>query len=76
MPRKSNDFAETVTEDDSVIATPAPTASSGLVQARIKGTWTMYYGNVVYNFIDGKSFNIPKDLYAYLKKNSNIYDTL
>jgi len=76
MPRKANQFAETVVEEVPEIATPVPAVGSNLVQARIKGTWTMYYGNMVYNFVDGKSFNIPKDLYAYLKKNSNIYDTL
>lgn len=77
MPRKTNQFAEPVEETDDVqVATPIPAEGSNLVQARVKGTWNMYWGGSVYNFVDGKRFNIPKDLYNYLRENGNIYDTL
>jgi len=76
MARKSNTFAESVEEDEVEIAVPVPSADSNFTQARVKGTWTMYWGGSVYNFVDGKRFNIEKDLYHYLRKNGNIYDTL
>lgn len=77
MARKSNQFAEPVEDETEVeVAMPVPTEESNLKQARVKGSWTMYWGGSVYNFVDGKRFNIPKDLYNYLRKNGNIYDTL
>ncbi len=76
MARKTKQFAEEVETNEVEIATPVPAEGSGLVQARIKGTWKMYYGKEVYNFVDGKRFNISKDLYDYLRKSGNIYDTL
>lgn len=75
MARKTQQFAEPVEEEEQ-IAVPVPAEGSDLVQARIKGTWTMYWGGSVYNFVDGKRFNITKDLFNYLRKNGNIYDTL
>jgi hypothetical protein len=76
MANKKDFFAEAVEEDDEpIIATPAST-NSGLRRARIKGSWRMYWGQQIYNFEDGKHFNIPADLFDYLKKNGNIYDTL
>lgn len=74
--RNSNTFAEPVSDDEETVATPAPAASSGLKRARVKGTWTMYWGNKVFNFEDGKTYNIPVDLFEHLKKHGNIYDTL
>lgn len=76
MPRKTNIFAQPVEEEEVEVALPVPEPSSGLIQARIKGTWKMTYGQQVYNFVDGKHFNIPKDLFEYLKRHGNIYDTL
>jgi len=77
MARKSNQFAESVEDETEVeVAIPVPTEESNLIQARVKGSWNMYWGGSVYNFVDGKRFNIPKDLYNYLRKNGNIYDTL
>lgn len=67
-------FAEEI--ENVEIAVPVPVAGSNLIQARIKGTWKMYWGQEVYNFVDGKRFNIPKDLHDYLRKSGNIYDTL
>ena len=47
-----------------------------LVSARIKGTWVMQWGPTKWDFIDGKRYRIPRDLYQYLKERSCIYDTL
>ena len=76
MARKTKQFAEEVENNEIEVAIPVPTEGSNLVQARIKGTWKMYWGKEVYNFVDGKRFNISKDLYDYLRKSGNIYDTL
>jgi len=76
MARKTKQFAEEVENNEIEIAIPVPTEGSNLVQARIKGTWKMYWGKEVYNFVDGKRFNVSKDLYDYLRKSGNIYDTL
>jgi len=76
MARKTQQFAEAVENTETEIAIPVPEKGSNLIQARIKGTWKMYWGQEVYNFVDGKRFNIPQDLYDYLRKSGNIYDTL
>jgi hypothetical protein len=76
MPRKTNQFAESVEDDETEVAIPVPEKESGFKQARIKGTWTMYWGGDMYNFVDGKTFNIPQELFDHLKNYGNIYDTL
>ena len=76
MVRKTKQFAEEVESIEPEIAIPVPAEGSNLIQARVKGTWKMYWGQEVYNFVDGKRFNISKDLYDYLRKSGNIYDTL
>lgn len=43
---------------------------------RIKGTWTLYFGGGVYNFVDGQRYDLPPDVFAYLKESGNIYDTM
>lgn len=73
--RNSNTFAEPVSEVEETVATPVP-STSDVKRARIKGTWTMYWGGKVFNFEDGKTYNIPVDLFEHLKKYGNIYDTL
>ena len=73
--KNTNIFAEPVEDDDEVVVQPA-TTEAGLKKARIKGTWLMHWGGKYYDFQDGKSFIIPNDLFEYLKKNGNIYDTL
>lgn len=74
--RNSNTFAEPVSEVEETVVTPVPAAGSDLKRARIKGTWTMYWGAKMFNFETGKTYNIPADLYEHLKKYGNIYDTL
>jgi hypothetical protein len=49
---------------------------ANLVSARVKGTWTMFWSQSKFNFEDGKRYKLPKDLYDYLRKSGNIYDTL
>lgn len=44
--------------------------------ARIKGTWLMQWGPDKFNFVDGRRYEIPLDLFEYLKRRGNIYDTL
>lgn len=45
-------------------------------RARIKGTWRMYFSGQSYDFTDGESYDLPPDLYNYLRGSGNIYDTL
>lgn len=73
--KNTNIFAEPVEEDDIVVAQPLP-SQSDLKRARIHGTWTMFWGNQKFEFVDGSTYHIPADLYEYLKKNGNIYSTL
>lgn len=47
-----------------------------LVSARVKGTWTMNWGEAKFSFEDGKRYRIPRELFQYLKSRSCIYDTL
>lgn len=54
------------------VVTPQPTTKS----ARVKGTWTMYWGTQVWDFADGQRYDLPVDLFEYLRSRSNIYDTL
>jgi hypothetical protein len=74
--KETNIFAEPVEDDeDIVVAQPAPT-EAGLKRARIKGTWLMHWGGKNFPFEDGKTYQIPADLFNYLKTHGNIYDTL
>lgn len=64
---------ETIVDDAPVVVAPGAPAQK---KARIKGTWTMYWGGKPFNFEDGKTFTIPADLFDYLQAHGNIYDTL
>lgn len=46
------------------------------VSARVKGTWKMFWGRLVFDFEDGKRYRLPRDLFNYLKSHGNIYDTM
>lgn len=79
MVRKADaQFAEVATDeaDDNLEVTPGIVVNNDYVSARIKGTWKMFWGRLVFDFEDGKRYQIPRDLYMYLKSNGNIYDTL
>jgi len=78
--KRTTKIAEVLLEDDEVEA-PAPAPQTTIVSpttknAKIKGTWTMYYGTGKWDFVDGHRYDLPLDLYEYLRKNNNIYDTL
>lgn len=76
--KTASKFAE-LEEDfdtDEVVVADEQVVTSELKSARVKGTWTMYWGLEVFNFEDGKRYRIPTDLFAYLKDHGNIYDTL
>ena len=49
---------------------------SNTISARVKGSWTMFWGQETWIFDDGRRYKLPRDLFEYLKKNGNIYDTL
>lgn len=75
-------IAEVLIDEDEVIEdyapsnTPAIIVSNPTKNAKVKGTWTMYFGAQKWNFVDGRRYDLPPDLYEYLRKNGNIYDTL
>lgn len=77
-------FAEPEEIDEIEVAEETPRAAApkqsapadDMVTARVKGTWKMYWGRTTYDFVDGKRYRIPRDLYAYLVRHSNIYDTV
>jgi hypothetical protein len=80
---KTTKIAEVLIDEDEVVEAPAPApkAEPTIVapttkNAKIKGTWTMYWGTTKWNFIDGHRYDIPLDLFDYLKRSGNIYDTL
>lgn len=61
---------EVVVDAEPVVV--APTTK----RARVKGTWTQYYGNQVFDFVDGQYYELPIDLFSYLRSRGNIYDTM
>ena len=76
--KKANQFAEAVdtAPEEAVVEVQPLEVASDQVSARVKGTWTMFWGQLVFNFEDGTRYTIPRDLYNYLKNSGNIYDTL
>ena len=79
---KTTQIAEVLIEEEVEEAkAPAPSPEPTIVapttkNAKIKGTWTMYWGTTKWDFIDGHRYDLPLDLFAYLRKAGNIYDTL
>lgn len=70
-------------EEDLLFVSEIPSAEeketslkSSEVNARVKGSWTMFWGKETWIFNDGHRYKLPRDLFEYLKKNGNIYDTL
>lgn len=81
MAKTTSKIAEVLIDDDEIVEDPAPKPEPTIVapatkNAKIKGTWTMYYGTTRWDFVDGQRYELPLDLFNYLKKNSCIYDTL
>jgi len=80
---KTTQIAEAFVEAEEIEEAPAPApkpepvvVESATKNAKIKGTWTMYWGTQKWNFIDGHRYDLPTDLFNYLRKSGNIYDTL
>ena len=70
-------FADATDDDDEFVVEEQTTVvNDDLVSARIKGTWLMHWGNMKFDFKDGNRYRIPRDLFQYLKKNGNVYDTM
>lgn len=76
MARKPVEFAEIDTDDDVEVVETETVVNDDYVNARIKGTWKMFWGRMTFDFEDGKRYRIPRDLFNYLKANGNIYDTM
>lgn len=65
-----------VDEETSAVEVQPLEVQADQVSGRVKGTWLMFWGTNSYDFKDGVRYNLPRDLYDYLKKSGNIYDTL
>lgn len=73
---KNQHFAEVDTDDSDVVVSNEVVVNDDLVSCRVKGTWVMYWGNKQFDFKDGQRYRIPRELFDYLRKNGNIYDTM
>lgn len=65
-----------VVQTPKAVVAPTTESNSNFVTARVKGTWKMYWGRMTFDFVDGKRYKLPRDLYDYLVRHSNIYDTV
>lgn len=80
--KNTTKIAEVLIEEDAVEEAPAPkpvqetVVSPTTKNAKVKGTWTMFYGTNRWDFVDGHRYDLPLDLYDYLRRAGNIYDTL
>jgi hypothetical protein len=85
--RQVDEVSHTGSDDDALnevvavpyapAATPAPQVLQPATKnAKIKGTWTFYYGGEKYDFVDGYRYDLPVEVFEYLKRAGNIYDTL
>lgn len=83
MAVKKKAIQEFVAEEENLFVTEVPEAEivetetrTDVITARVKGSWTMFWGKTTWNFVDGQRFKLPRDLFDYLKRSGNIYDTL
>lgn len=83
MARAKKEIKEFVEQDQSLYAierddaeTLDPNTKDDLVSARVKGSWVMFWSQSTYSFVDGQRYKLPRELFNYLKKSGNIYDTL
>ena len=83
MARAKKEIKEFVEQDQSLYAIERddaeildPNTKDELVSARVKGSWVMFWSQSTYSFVDGQRYKLPRELFNYLKKSGNIYDTL
>jgi len=83
MARAKKEIKEFVEQDQSLYAIERddaeildPNTKDDLVSARVKGSWVMFWSQSTYSFADGQRYKLPRELFNYLKKSGNIYDTL
>ena len=83
MARAKKEIKEFVEQDQSLYAIEHddaeildPNTKDDLVSARVKGSWVMFWSQSTYSFVDGQRYKLPRELFNYLKKSGNIYDTL
>lgn len=72
-----------VSQDDQQDTSYVPSAAAEPIvlqlatkNVKIKGTWTFYYGGEKYDFVDGYRYDLPMEVFEYLKRSGNIYDTM
>lgn len=82
MPRTTSASPVVMSEDMEATAfvpqhTPAPQVLQPATRnAKVKGTWLFHYGSDKYDFVDGQRYDLPVEVFEYLKRSGNIYDTL
>lgn len=85
MARKKaiKEFTEQPEQEEALYVTDVPEVEvlqpemkGGEVSARVKGSWVMFWNKSSYSFVDGQRYKLPRDLFDYLKRSGNIYDTL
>jgi len=83
MARAKKEIKEFVEQDQSLYAIERdeaevldPNTKDDLISARVKGSWVMFWSQSSYSFVDGQRYKLPRELFNYLKKTGNIYDTL
>jgi len=66
-----------VQAEELAVVEPTPvTVVPETKRARVKGTWRMYFNGQPWDFVDGDHYDLPQDLFNFLRGNGNIYDTL
>jgi hypothetical protein len=76
-PKKAQAKKDPVEEVEEVeVAEDAIVVSPETIRGRVKGTWRMNFAGRSYDFVDGSTYELSKDLYDYLRGHGNIYDTL
>ena len=83
MARAKKEIKEFVEQEQSLYALEHDDAEildtntkDDLISARVKGSWVMFWSQSTYSFVDGQRYKLPRELFNYLKKSGNIYDTL
>jgi hypothetical protein len=84
VPRTSSTSSVVFSGDDDVVPfvpqnTPSPepqVLQPAIRNAKVKGTWTFHYGSSKYDFVDGHRYDLPTEVFEYLKRSGNIYDTM